>query len=110
MVSFLIKTISISYVTYLFLNTNVFYDYFKIGLRWTGVFSAYENLLNESKIHLNFPDYLRMKCQDKFAAKLFSCPICITFWSSVIIFELKLILVGALFSYISYKLLKEKVL
>lgn len=110
MISFLIKIITIAYGAYIFLNTNVFYDYLKIVLRWTGIFSKYEKLLEQSKINLNFPDYLKMKCQDKFVAKLFSCPICITFWSSVIMFKLELIFVGALFSYIFYKLLKEKIL
>jgi len=78
---YVIPSICIAYICYIWIETNAFYDYFsnlKI-FKKVPIIKEYER--NEHK--MDFSLFLQQK--QSFFCKLFSCHICLTFWISLLI-------------------------
>jgi hypothetical protein len=103
----LIKSIGIGYLTYIWINTNAFYDYSKYLLRKTKFFKGYENFLKEKSLVMTFCEYLAIKKSEKFLIKLISCPLCFSFWASIILFHSFNSFAAAGLSYLFYKVLNK---
>lgn len=79
-INLLFTSMSISYICYIWLNTNAFYDYFSLSkiFKKIPLIKEYEN----QEFNMDFSMFLAQK--NNFLAKLFSCHICLTFWLSVL--------------------------
>jgi hypothetical protein len=99
-------SIFIGYVTFIWINTNAFYEYTKLILKPLGIFKGYESFKTERNLALTFVEYLETS-KDSFCYKVITCPLCLTFWASMILFLSKEGIAAAFFSYLAYKLLAK---
>tara|TARA_B100001094_G_C18145513_1_gene780445 strand:- start:275 stop:595 length:321 start_codon:yes stop_codon:yes gene_type:complete len=81
-ISYLIPAACIAYITYIWTDTNAFYDYFSFSkiFRKIPIIKEYE----KSEYQMEFPMFLKQK--ESFFSKLITCHICLTFWMSVLCF------------------------
>lgn len=100
----LFYSILIGYSAFIWLNTNALYEYTKKILKLTKIYNNYETYLAEKNLVLSLSQYIKMT-KTNFAAKILTCPLCLTFWSSVLLFRSKEAIVAAFFSYMTYKIL-----
>jgi len=77
---YIIPSICIAYITYVWLNTNVVYEYFSYlkPFKKLKIIKEYEN----HDFNLELPMFLAQK--ENFFLKLLTCYICFSFWCSVI--------------------------
>ena len=99
-------SILIGYCTFIWLNTNALYEYTKKILKLTKIYANYEAYLTEKNLVLSLSQYIKMT-KTNFAAKVLTCPLCLTFWSSVLLFRSKEAIVAAFCSYIAYRMLEK---
>lgn len=99
-------SILIGYSSFIWLNTNALYEYTKYILKPTKLYFNYESFLTEKNLVLSVSQYIKMT-RTNFAAKILTCPLCLTFWCSVLLFRSKEAIVAAFISYLSYKLLEK---
>ena len=99
-------SICIGYAAFIWVNTNAFYEYTKTILKPFKIFNGYETFKNEKNLSVTFVEYIQMT-KDNFCSKIITCPLCLTFWSSVILFLSKEGIAAAFFSYLAYKLLAK---
>lgn len=102
---FLIKSAAIAYITFIWLNTNAIYDYCKWILIKFKIFKKYKEFSEDQNVNINFPDYLIINYTDNFICRLITCPICITFWASIILYHSWISLASACASLLIYKLI-----
>jgi len=81
-INYLIPAVCIAYITYIWTDTNAFYDYFSFSkiFRKIPIIKEYE----KSEYQMEFPMFLKQK--QSFFSKLITCHICLTFWMSVLSF------------------------
>jgi hypothetical protein len=75
-------------------------------LKPLGIFKGYESFKTERNLTLTFVEYLETS-KDSFCYKVITCPLCLTFWTSMILFLSKEGIAAAFFSYLAYKLLAK---
>ena len=102
---YLFKCVFVSYICFIWLNTNAVYDYIlkhKLFNRFR-IIEEYNNRAAD----ISFALFLRSR--ENFVCKLLSCCICITFWMSVITAVITggNIFVLAFFSLVFYRILSE---
>jgi len=98
----IIISATVAYCTFVWINTNAIYDYFKWILNKVKIFAEYSDFISKSNINMTFVDYLIAK-KKGFFIKLCTCPFCITFWLSLIFVPFKYVFVIAALSFIIYK-------
>jgi len=103
----ILKSAAIGYLTFIWLKTNALYDYTNVILKKTNLFKKYESFKAEKNISLNYPDFLILK-EKKFFIKLITCPICVSFWISILIYHSIFGVSCACFAYLFYKLLSHE--
>lgn len=99
-------SILIGYCAFIWLNTNALYEYTKKILKLTKIYNNYETYLTEKNLVLSLSQYIKMT-KTNFASKILTCPLCLTFWSSVLLFRSKEAIVAAFCSYIAYRALEK---
>lgn len=104
--SVIFYSIAIGYSVFIWLNTNALYEYTKKILKLTRIYNNYETYLAEKNLVLSLSQYIKMT-KTNFAAKILTCPLCLTFWSSVLLFRSKEAIVAAFFSFLAYKTLEK---
>ncbi len=97
-------SIIIGYLTFIWLKTNAIYDYTSWLLKKTNIFKEYEEFIEQKQMNLSLPDYLLLK-KKSFFFKLITCPICCSFWMSMVYCRSVEGICAACFSYLIYKFL-----
>lgn len=102
---YLMRCVFISYICFIWLDTNAFYEYIlkhKLFNKWS-VIKEYKN----NAADISFALFLRSR--EDFVPKLLSCSICTTFWLSVLTSAITggNIFVLAFFSLVFYRILSE---
>lgn len=95
---------AIGYLTFIWLKTNALYDYTSWVLKKTKIFKEYEDFINQKQMIMSLPDYFILK-KTSFLFKLITCPICCSFWLSILYYRSIEGICAACFSYLFYKFL-----